>query len=919
MYLIHKNFKILSTVSLIILMLSFSFIPVSLVMQDSDNSLLFSIKGSDSYFEDFYQTTYRDFLPTTAYGWGGGTISNRRNFTLTSLDSYATAAPIRDIDIDGRHAYIAHFDGTGGTTQVTVLDISDPSNMVADGISTDHLSCLTLAADGGVLYTGQYSTMIQDGFWAYNISDPTNPAWQWGRGIDNFATDIDIEGHMIYYTCYDRTNSLRSIYAPSLSLFESEQITSNWGSTQALGLEVDGHLAYIAASTEGFYILNMTNPHTPVEYSHIDTPGNATDVIIDGHFAYLADGEAGVHVLDISNPYDPVIIGTYDTDGYAGKLAKQGKTIFVADRNAGVGVLDVADPSNPTYIYGVYYSYTWDVDLFGGDIFIATDAGVYSFRFCAGDGITSFNSANFLTVWDTLEVWDIRIQGDIAYIAGGLDGFYTLNVRDPENPYLLDHFAIMGRDYRKIDVNGQFAYVVDSVYMDVFKISDPSNIQHISEIWSVGGLTDVFLQGSIVFLSWGGGTLPVLNATFPMGLGWPDLLDEPFITGNVSAVWAQGRHVYTGNSANGAIVPAIYVHSTTDLTNLVEKDSFTGDTWMADLYVDGDIAYFANRFYTIIMDVTDSHNIGLLDAIYDASANTIGVWGFGPYFMTADHNLGVKLYDASNPFLFFEIGHIPQIIRARQITIHGDYTYVANQSSLSILRHYESAADTYEAGISTAQSTEIDDVIGLIYEATLTANDFVPQGTIIDYYMSADGGAHWEPVTPGVLHEFVYPGDDLRWKADLGGPTHSSPHIYNIAIDYNFNLAPSIPSITDLGDSKFTGIFKVDWSDSTDDVSVDHYILEMSDTLSFTTVLKEWTAKKSSKLVFGLGKGTFYFRVRAVDNEGLSSEWSLVDQAVVRLSTAISGVIFGGALILIILAIVIPLVLIRRKKKIPTR
>ena len=114
MYLTHKSFKILSTVSLIILMLSLSFMPVSLVMQDINNRILFSIKGSDSYFEDFYLTTYRDFLPTTAYGWGGGTISNRRNFSLTSLDFYATAAPIRDIDIDGRHAYTAHYDGTGG-------------------------------------------------------------------------------------------------------------------------------------------------------------------------------------------------------------------------------------------------------------------------------------------------------------------------------------------------------------------------------------------------------------------------------------------------------------------------------------------------------------------------------------------------------------------------------------------------------------------------------------------------------------------------------------------------------------------------------------------------------------------------------------------------------------------------------------
>jgi hypothetical protein len=71
-------------------------------------------------------------------------------------------------------------------------------------------------------------------------------------------------------------------------------------------------------------------------------------------------------------------------------------------------------------------------------------------------------------------------------------------------------------------------------------------------------------------------------------------------------------------------------------------------------------------------------------------------------------------------------------------------------------------------------------------------------------------------------------------------------------------------------------------------------------------------------LVF-LGKGTFYFRVQAVDDEGFPSLWSIIKQADTKLSTTIFGVILGGGLIVVILAIVIPLVLIRRKKKIPTR
>jgi hypothetical protein len=206
---------------------------------------------------------------------------------------------------------------------------------------------------------------------------------------------------------------------------------------------------------------------------------------------------------------------------------------------------------------------------------------------------------------------------------------------------------------------------------------------------------------------------------------------------------------------------------------------------------------------------------------------------------------------------------------------------------------------------------------GEIKSATLVPVDFVPLGTNIDYFMSADGGVHWEAVTPGILHEFVYTGDDLRWRVEFIGPEYRSAHIYNIEINYEFNEAPSIPSLADLGDKIF-GTFKVDWSDSTDDVAVDHYVLQMSDTLSFTTLLKEWTTTKSSKTVM-IGKGDFYFRVQAVDDEGFPSEWSIAKSTTVNLSTTILGIIIGGGAVVLILAILIPLLLVRRKKKIPTR
>ena len=103
-------------------------------------------------------------------------------------------------------------------------------------------------------------------------------------------------------------------------------------------------------------------------------------------------------------------------------------------------------------------------------------------------------------------------------------------------------------------------------------------------------------------------------------------------------------------------------------------------------------------------------------------------------------------------------------------------------------------------GASTAKSLEIDTLTnGQLLTATLDVDDYVPTGTNVEYFMSADGGAHWELVTPGVEHEFAFFGEELMWKADIYGPEDRSVHIYSVSIDYEYNLAPEAPVLEQLG------------------------------------------------------------------------------------------------------------------------
>jgi hypothetical protein len=58
-------------------------------------------------------------------------------------------------------------------------------------------------------------------------------------------------------------------------------------------------------------------------------------------------------------------------------------------------------------------------------------------------------------------------------------------------------------------------------------------------------------------------------------------------------------------------------------------------------------------------------------------------------------------------------------------------------------------------------STSVDKNNGTITSATMTVTK--SSGTFT-YYLSADGGSHWETVSSGVAHTFSNTGTDLRWK-----------------------------------------------------------------------------------------------------------------------------------------------------------
>lgn len=890
------------------------------------NKQSFVINSADLYVEDFSTTTFNDAGATSAFGWGTGAISNNRNFTWVGLDYYYTASPVVDVDVQGRKAYIGMYN-TGASDQIAILDINDPNIIRLLGTSSDHEKLRSLAVDGDVLFTGQDS-VVGDAIIVYNVTNPFNPGWTVGYGTTNHATDIDVEGHLIYHTAYNQPQSLRILTYEGPGMSNHERIVTNWNVSKALGLDIEGQVACIAASDEGFYTLNVSEKYLPVELGYVDTPGNATDVLYEGRFAYIADGPAGIHIIDLQDLANPTVVGSFDTPGYAYNLVKQGTTLFVADGMGGIIILDIANPSKPVFVTEIDLGVeVLDLDLYGGDLVVGTEIGVYT--------ITQGYLGNFAVDWyeenifSTYEVWDIIVRGDIAYVAGGPDGFYTLNVRDPRNPQLLDRYVPGSLIFMKeIAIQGDFVYTLHDTGMHTFDVSDPNNIK-LTRFEGGTDLEDITLSGPIAYVAYGDPSISgfaTLNYTYNFN---PGFVANNALGTNITSITVQGNLVYTGdNTATTGTTPYIHKIDGSVFTPIAISSYGPLSERTNGITVDGDLMYLSDNYWLVLFNITDPFNVVRYGDVrlFDDTTTYVKSFGasyFGPYLMSAAGENGAYLLDSKNYLstMIFSGSRNENATGARKITTAGDYCYVANKSNLIILRHYKSTGATFHTGTSIVQSTAVDNLAkGLITSATLSVDHHIPFDTHIDYYMSADGGAHWEAIVPGANHTFVNQGEDLLWRAEITGPEEFSAYIYEVHISYVYNAAPSAPVLEDPGETSL-GRVVLNWSTSIDDEEVEHYELQVADSLSFTGEVENYTLEETTKSFFGLPKGKHYFRVKAVDNQGLSSDWSNPESIEVTFSllSPLWLGIFGGILLLVIGGVIVVVLLVMKKKKVPTR
>lgn len=356
------------------------------------------------------------------------------------------------VSVSGGIAYVTAGDG------LHIVDVSNPSQPVRVGFVAAP-GAWSVAVTGGHAYVSR----TEYGFDVVDVANPAAPSVV-GSVALGFTYGISVTPQTVFVV---GSGGLRTfdINDPRHPL-PTGIFTTHF---QAVDLVVRDNLAYVAARSDGLYVVDVSGLASIKMLGFADTAGKAEGIALAGNHAYVADGYSGLRVLSLADPVHPAEIGSLDTPGYARNVAVVGARAYVTDERdystgtaGSLAIIDVTNPAHPTQL----------------------------------GRIQTPDSA-----------MDVAVVGNLAYVAATYSGLRIINVANPAAPYEIGFIDTPG-DAVGVSVVARgsrvVAFVADVYYgMRVIDVTDPAHPEELSHLpQDPGGLwTGVAIRGNVAYVT----------------------------------------------------------------------------------------------------------------------------------------------------------------------------------------------------------------------------------------------------------------------------------------------------------------------------------------------------------------------------------------------------------------------------------
>ena len=822
------------------------------------------------YTEDFTSTTYMDDSSTNVTGWGTGSIENsKKKPTIVGSISSALIGETIDVFVEGDFAYITNQD-----QGLKVVNITDITNPFINGTYITYNVAEGVYIDGNYAFIADYEgDPTQKNFIVLDISNPTNPyhlgdcsTFEVGNEA---AWDVVASGDVAYVANGEGGLCVVDISNPSSPDDISHRDTPGF----SYELEINGDYAYVADGTNGLVVIDISNPLLPkIKATYNQGISSAIDVIVEGNIAYIVDIYDGIVVVNITDPTTPSYAGSWSKTGVSDAYV-YGDFLYITDINDGLSVTNITDPNTPILINSLslpgtahsividgIYAYITCQDTTPS----ANDGGLQIVQIADPTAPTHTYSSNALG-----DAVDVSISGDYAYLAQKYGtGLSVFDISDPASPVAVGSCPTLSTVWA-VYVSGDYAYLAVNDRLQIINITDPYNPYSVGQYLTPDRPYDVCVKGDCAFVA-DGSTLEILNVTDPSSPTFVGSI-ETLIFSYVDGVQVKGDYAYIADGGRGLLVVDI-----SNPSSPTAVGSYDTPGTARGIFVSGDFAYIADEDGGLqIIDISSPFSPTFVTS-YATPGIAFRLFVSGNYAYIADEASGLQIVDISDPYHPENASAYNPVDYVYGVSVAGDHAYIAIQNNgLLVLRVRNNKARQFVTP-SSAQSTIVYSSSSItINKATLNPTDSQPPDTSIIYELSADGGANWESVSPGVEHVFSIPGNQLKWRATLASSNILiTPMINNLSITYCTTLiTPSLDTpIDNYITEDYTPTFI--WT-GIDDESF--YLFQIDNTISFTNPLLNITIPSSSTSytpVSPLIAGTYYWRVAGIDSEGDIGEFS---------------------------------------------
>jgi hypothetical protein len=476
------------------------------------------------------------------------------------------------------------------TFGLVIVDVSNPEGPTIVGTYENYGYYGGIFVKDSITYIGLRDT----GIIMLDTRDPTaiNEIGKFRFTQNNYATNFHFKNGYLYVTSSPSTFSDMSIggmYILDLSNPESPvelgylDLPGDW-SSYLTSIFVEDSLAYITNLTDvgdWIDIVNVADPAKPVKEKQtvVDYP---SDIFVHNTLVYLTDGYGGFKIYDFADPNEGTLVFHHPTGGDSRGIFIGETYAFISSDRAGLLVVDITDPEKPETVGRFNKGY-----LTGSDVSVQN---AYAYLTNSSGGLKVLDISNPDSIQEIGNASSLGnamfIQGDFAFIANRYNGLMIIDISDPVHPVTVCSLDVSYNGY-DVMVNDTLLFLAAALQgTKIFNISDPYHPVEIITIIPEYSSLGVYFWENYLYLAEGNAGLRIFDISN---------VDDPVEVGKFSAggyfvdVKVKDNYAYIADNRYG-----LRVLNVQQPADIFEVASYKTGYSATDIFLKNDLVYLSD-------------------------------------------------------------------------------------------------------------------------------------------------------------------------------------------------------------------------------------------------------------------------------------------------------------------------------------